>query len=627
MIRLERITLAAGATELLRDASLQVRAGERIGLVGRNGTGKTTLLRAILGEVPVESGRIHRPSALRIGYLPQQAVAGSSRTVWEEVRTGCTRLVELQRRLDRAQRAADRGEDGAAERLGEALAAFELAGGYSWDERVGTVLHGLGFTPPMWNTRCDRLSGGWQMRTALARMLLSEPELALLDEPTNHLDLHARIWLAARLRDAPWTTIVVSHDRHLLDTVATRIVEVRNRTLTGWKGNFSRFLVAREEALAQQRAAKERQDAEIAHIQRYIDRFGAKATKARQAQSRAKRLEKIERIEVEQHSALPRIRLPEPPASANLMVRLLGLSAGWPGSEPSVHELDLELERGMRVALVGDNGSGKSTLLRTIAGELEPLAGRRLLGDRVQLGIFHQDLAAALPADRTALELLQETTPLLGETRLRSILGALGLSGDRALRPIGALSGGEKARVALAKLAARPHNLLLLDEPTNHLDAETVEVLVRALAQWTGALVFVSHDRYVVETLATHVLRLAPPFSLEEGVRPEHFQRTAPAPCPATSSRSRDDHARRKKRQRELERAERRLEALPAVLEEAEDRLSAKDDELIAASDDWERATALGLERDALQAEVDRLYAEWEELERTIARLRTALVS
>lgn len=621
MIRLENATLAAGTTDLLVDADLHLRPGDRVGLVGRNGTGKTTLIRALLGEVDLERGTVHRRKDLRVGYLPQQAVAGSSRTVWDEVRQGATRLVALKEAVDHAQAAADRGAPRAVEQLSEALTAFDMAGGYAWDERVGTVLHGLGFDPTLWETPCEDLSGGWQMRTALARMLLSEPDVALLDEPTNHLDLHARIWLAEALRTAPWTTLVVSHDRHLLDRVATRIVEVRNQTLRSWTGNFSRFLVAREEARALELAAKEKQDAEIAHLQSYVDRFGAKATKAKQAKSRAKRIERIERIEVEAVARLPRMALPEPPASAQRMVRLQSASIGWPDHEPLITGLDLALERGMRVALVGDNGSGKSTLLKTLSGQIPPLAGRRFPGDRVRMGVFHQDLAASLPVDQTGFEVVSLAAPLLNDTAVRAVLGALGLSGDRAMRPIGQLSGGEKARVALASLTARPHNLLFLDEPTNHLDAETVEVLVRALAEWTGALVLVSHDRYVVEQLATHVLRLAPPYLLEEGVQPAHFERTSTQTDAPPDPTKRLDHAERKKLQRELERARKRLEALPGLLEDAEDAVATVDDALVEASDDWERASALGEERAEKQAVVDGLFEEWEALEARIAEL------
>lgn len=615
MIRIENVTLAAGANDLLVDAELHIRPGDRIGLVGRNGTGKTTLVRALVGELELEGGQVHRRKDMRVGYLPQQAVAGSERTVWEEVKRGTTRLVELQDRVAHAQAAADRGDPGAVERLSEAIARFDMAGGYAWDEKVGTVLHGLGFAPDLWQTPCEQLSGGWQMRTALARMLLSEPDLAFLDEPTNHLDLHARIWLAEALRVAPWTTVIVSHDRFLLDRVATRIVEVRGKKLRSWTGNFSRFLVAREEARAQDEAAKAKQDEEIAHLQSFVDRFGAKATKAKQAKSRAKRIDKIERIELEEVAALPRMALPEPPASAQRMVRLVGASVGWPDTDPLVEGIDLEIDRGMRVALVGDNGCGKSTLLKTLSGELAPLAGRRFPGDRVRLGVFHQDLAASLPREETGFDVVRAAAPLLTDTRIRSILGALGLSGDRAMRPIGQLSGGEKARVALASLTARPHNLLLLDEPTNHLDAETVEVLVRALKSWTGALVLVSHDRYVVEQLATHVFRLAPPFELEEGVRPEHFERTALEGNREVDTSKRLDHAERKKLRRELERARKRLEALPGLLEAAEANVATIDEALVAVSDDWEKAAALGEDRASAQASVDALYEEWEALE------------
>jgi ATP-binding cassette subfamily F protein 3 len=625
VLRLEDAVVSAGGHDLLVGAELHVRPGDRIGLVGRNGAGKTTLLKVLLGRMDLDSGRLTGQKDLRIGYLPQQAVEGSDQPVWDEVRSGMLRLVELKAQLDRAQAAADAREDGAVERLTQAESAFHLAGGYAWDQKVGTVLHGLGFDPEMWQRPCAELSGGWQMRTALAKLLLSEPDLAFLDEPTNHLDIHARSWLAEALRTAPWTTILVSHDRHILDRVANRIVEVRHKRLYSWTGNFSRFLVAREEARAQLEAEKEKVDAEIAHLQKFVDRFGAKATKASQARSRVKQIEKIERIEIEREPMLPRMQLPEPPASAQRMVRLAGVDVGWPGHDPLIRGLDLELERGMRVALVGDNGAGKSTLLKTLAGELPPLAGRRVPGDRVRLGVFHQDLAADLDPDATGVEIVTTAAPLLPTSRIRAILGALGLPGDAGMRPIGRLSGGEKARVALASLTAKPHNLLLLDEPTNHLDAETVEVLVRALRAWTGALVLVSHDRYVVEQLATHVLRLDGSNRLLEGVDPSVFERTTTSTRTDVDRSKRVDHAARKKLQRERERKERRLEQLPTELEAAEAAVAEVDARLVEVADDWEKAAALGEERATRQAAVDALFEEWEALEAELEQLAEEL--
>lgn len=625
MLRLDNAVVSAGGHDLLVGADLHVRPGDRIGLVGRNGAGKTTLIRVLLQDLELDRGSITRRKDLRFGYLPQQAVEGSERPVWEEVRRGMTRLVELEARLQRAQRAAEANEPGAVDKLSEAESQFAMAGGYAWDQKVGTVLHGLGFDKAQWTRPCSELSGGWQMRTALAKLLLSEPDLALLDEPTNHLDIHARSWLAEALRVAPWTTLLVSHDRHLLDRVANRIVEVRNKRLYSWTGNFSRFLVAREEQRAIQLAEKRKVDDEVAHLQSFVDRFGAKATKASQARSRAKRIEKIERIEIDREPTLARMRLPEPPASAQRMVRLSKADIGWPENPPLIQGLDLEIERGMRVALVGDNGAGKSTLLKTLSGELSPLAGRRTPGDRVRLGVFHQDLAATLDPDSTGLELVGAVAPLLNTAKVRGLLGALGLTGDAALRPIRALSGGERARVALASLTARPHNLLLLDEPTNHLDAETVEVLVRALRAWTGALVLVSHDRYVVEQLATHVLRLGPTASLKEGVESSDFERTTETPTNQVDRSKRHDHAARKRIQRELERSKRRLHALPAALEESEAAVASVDEALVRAADDWSRASELGEERSRKQAIVDEMYTEWEQLEADIERLEAEI--
>ena len=613
MLKIEGAALSAGNKDLLVDASLHLRPAERVGLVGRNGAGKTTLIRALI-EDGFEGAKVQRRRNVQLGYLPQHAVAGSEASVWDEVASGMVRLVALAQRLEQCQQAVEARQDGGIAALADAEAAFSLAGGYARDERVGTVLHGLGFGVETWTQPCASLSGGWQMRVALAKLLLAEPDVAFLDEPTNHLDLRARSWLAEHLRQVPWTVVVVSHDRHLLDRVATRIVEVRNQRLYSWTGNFTSFLAARDLAREQAESAKEKQDEEIAHLQSFVDRFGAKATKAKQAQSRAKRIDKIDRIELDPPPPLPRIKLPEPPASAQRMLRLVDASIGW--DRPLIEGLELEIDRGMRIAVLGENGSGKSTLLKTLSGQLPPLAGRRVPGDRLRLGMFHQEVMADLDPEATPVEAIVQVAPNLDTPRVRAILGALGLPGEAALRPIQALSGGERARVALARLVARPHNLLLLDEPTNHLDAETVEVLVRALREWTGAMLLVSHDRYVVEQLATHVLD-AHTGELKEGLDPADFEpkRAESGPAPVKKT----DHADRKKQQRERERAARRLEELPTELERAEAAVAAIDDRLVEAANDWSKATALGVERERASAVVDGLFAEWERLETLLA--------
>ncbi len=618
MIRVENATVSVGGHDVLVGAELHLRPGDHAGLVGRNGAGKTTLLRALLGELAPDAGRITRRSGIRVAWLPQQAVSGSVDTVWNEARSGMVRLNELRAELEAAQAAVEAGRAGAVERLDRATETFRLAGGFAEDEKVGEVLHGLGFGPETWRRTCDTFSGGWQMRIALARLLLSDPDVALLDEPTNHLDIEARSWLAGFLKRAPWAFLVVSHDRWLLERCVDRIVEVRHKRLFSYTGGFSSFLAQKELESDQHQAAFEKQQAEIAQLERFVERFGAKATKAAQARSRQNRLDRMDRIEApEAERRGPRIHLPEPPAGALEAVALVGATLGWAEGEPVLTGVDLTLERGVRIALLGPNGAGKSTILQSLAGTLKPLAGRRRVGDRVRIGLFSQDLAAALPADVSGLDHLVAEAPTVPPARIRAVLGALGLPGDMALRPIGALSGGEKARVALAALVIRPCNVLLLDEPTNHLDAETTGVLAEALADWEGTVLLVSHDRWLVEAVATHVARIRHgTLDIHEGVREADFERDpAPVAADAGPTEGAEAHADRKRRQREQDRARRRLAEIEVELPRAEAEVARIDDALIAAATDHVKALALGADRDAASARVDALYAEWESLE------------
>jgi ATP-binding cassette subfamily F protein 3 len=618
VIQLEGVTLAPGGEPLLFEASWHLRPGQRVGLVGRNGTGKTTLLRAIVGERPPDEGQVRGRSSVRLGWLPQQAVAGSERTVWDEASLGLAHLRALEARLRAAEQAVADREPDAIERLDRATEAFRIAGGYQMDERIGEVLHGLGFGPDAWHRPCATFSGGWQMRIALAKVLLSEPDVLVLDEPTNHLDLHARAWLARHLARTPATVLLVSHDRHLLDAVCTEILEIRSRSLHVYAGNFTAFLAQRDERIAQQRQAFASQQEEIARLERFVERFKAKATKAAQARSRQNRLDRMERLDAPDHERLPRFRLPPaPPAEAELLA-LDRATLGWTADVPIVHEATLTLERGMRVVVLGPNGAGKSTLLHALAGRLRPLSGRRRHGQRARIGVFDQDQAAALPTEATALEHVMATAPRAGETRARSILGALGLPGEDALRPIGQLSGGEKARVALAALSATEHNVLLLDEPTNHLDATTAEVLVRALADFDGAIVLVTHDRFVAETLATHVARVAEGgLFVREGLLPEDLEPLAArreGARAASASPGPTDHEQRKQERRELERGRKRLSALEDEIGSLDAEIAAVDAKLFDEAGDFARARALDEERASLVARHEAAMAAWEEL-------------
>ena len=621
MIRIEQATIAPGGNDLIVDATWHIRPKDRVGLVGRNGTGKTSLIRTVLGELLLDSGKIHQRSGLTIGYLPQHAVSGSTATVWTEVQSNMHAYHDLKTALEQAEKSVAEGQDGSHEKLEEITERFRLADGFAMEAKIGSVLSGLGFQTEDWHRACDEFSGGWQMRIALARLLLSSPDLAILDEPTNHLDILARTWLAQFLASASFGTVIVSHDRHLMDKVCTRIVEIRHKRLHLYTGNYTQFLTERELRLSQTASAYEKQQDKIAHMEGFNERFGAKATKAKQAQSRKKQLEKLERIEAPTSlGPRPRLKLPEAPASDTAVLELKDAQLGWTPGDPVLEGVSLRLERGMRVGVLGANGCGKTTLLRSLWGKLPLLKGLRKPGQRIRIGVFTQDLAAELPTDETPLEWISGQASMTPPERIRSILGALGLPGDMALRDIGQLSGGERARVALAAIASRPYNVLLLDEPTNHLDTETIDALIEGLRGFEGTLILVSHDRYFVESLASHVLILHnAAASFREEVRAEDFQLQ-----PRVRKKGKDDsnkasYEERKKAQRERERTARRIKEIESLVPKLEAEMAPVNTALCEVGTDYEKAQRLGDELKALEDKVEQLYDEWAELEETLA--------
>jgi ATP-binding cassette subfamily F protein 3 len=613
MIRLADVSVAPGGKTLLRNVSWHIRPGQRVGLVGHNGTGKTTVLRVVAGEAEPDEGEVHRRGRIRVGYLPQHAVSGSTLTLWDEARSGAERLNTLRQTMETAQRRLEAGTPGAVEAHDTALEAWRMAGGPAEDERIGSVLHGLGFRKTDWNRPCTEFSGGWQMRIALVRLLLSEPDVALLDEPTNHLDLHTRTWLARHLAAASHATVIVSHDRYLLDSVCQRIAETRHGTMHHYTGNFSSYVRQRAERAEFAGKTLAKQTAKAEHLQGFIDRFGAKATKASQARSRQKQLDRMEFVAAPQADKRPRLRLPDPPDGAAVALELRGATLGW--TTPLLRDVDLVVERGMRLALIGPNGCGKSTLLHSLAGRLKLIEGRRKKGDRIRIGVFTQDLAADLPAGVSALSHVIAAAPATPPQQLRAILGSLGLPGEAAKRLIGKLSGGERARVALAALTATRCNVLLLDEPTNHLDALTVDALVEGLAAWEGALVLVSHDRWVVEQLATHaaVIR-GDTVEVHEGLTPADFE-SGPVRRQITRRGGSDAYAERKQKARDAERARRRIMKIEATIEANDITIAALEAKLFEVAGDYAAAAATEAERAGLAAENDALMTEWEELE------------
>ncbi len=513
MIHVEDLNKRYGERILFENVAWHVRKRDRIGLSGPNGSGKTTLLRMLARIEEPDSGRIRMASDTTIGYLPQDGIVHQGRSVYQEVVLAFQELLALrdeQHRIEDALAHATEeapGHDRLLERYAEVTERFKSLGGWEIDARVAEVLKGLGFLPADQERRTEEFSGGWQMRIALAKLLLARPNLLLMDEPTNHLDLPARNWLEEYLAEYPGAVVLVSHDRYFLDATVKRITEVGLKTLTDYHGNYTHYVSEHTARMERLRDAHHRQSEEIERAQVFINRFRYQATKAKQVQSRIKMLDKIERIEIPPerrriHFHFPRARRP-----GRVVLELQGARKAY-GSNLVLAHVDLMIERGDRIALVGPNGAGKSTLMRILAGVDQPDAGVRLEGHNVTLDYFAQDQAAVLNPLRTVQEEMSSASPLHMTPMIRTILGGFLFEGDDVFKKIAVLSGGERNRLALAKMLLKPSNVLLLDEPTNHLDLDSKEILLEALATYGGTLVFVSHDRYFVDRLASKVIEV-----------------------------------------------------------------------------------------------------------------------
>jgi ATP-binding cassette subfamily F protein 3 len=514
MIHVEGLTKRYGDQVLFADVSWHVKKRDRIGLSGPNGAGKTTLLRMLAGLEEPDAGAIRMASETTIGYLPQDGIVHHGRTVYDEVALAFQELLALkdeQHRIEDALATATHDDGGEHERLLERYAEiterFKHLGGYEIDARVADVLKGLGFSLADQKRKTEEFSGGWQMRIALAKLLLARPNLLLMDEPTNHLDLPARNWLEEYLEEYPGSVVLVSHDRYFLDATIKRITQVGLRTLTDYHGNYSKYLVEHEARMERLLEAHRRQSEEIERAEAFINKFRYQATKARQVQSRIKQLDKVERIEIPPQRKKIRFRFPDAPKAGRVVLELKGVRREY-GENVVLGAVDLTVERGDHIALVGPNGAGKSTLMRILAGVDRPDGGTRILGHQVVLDYFAQDQAAVLDSSRTVYEEMSSVSPTTMVPMIRDILGGFLFSGDDVNKRVGVLSGGERNRLALAKMLLTPSNVLLLDEPTNHLDLDSKEVLLEALADYGGTLVFVSHDRYFVDRLASKVIEV-----------------------------------------------------------------------------------------------------------------------
>jgi ATP-binding cassette subfamily F protein 3 len=513
MIQLTGVAKGFAGRTLFEEADWLIGPSDRVGLVGANGTGKSTLLKILDGAETPDSGAVIRARGVSTGYLPQEGLRLAGRTVFAECLSVFSELQAIEAELEALSRTLAEldpaGEDyrEAANRFHALETEFRNRDGYALEAQVGAVLTGLGFSPRDWRRAAEEFSGGWQMRIALAKLLLAKPNLLLLDEPTNHLDLEARNWLEDYLGGYPHAFVLVSHDRYFLDVTVTKVVEIWNRRLHFYAGNYSRYLEQKAARLAQLEAAWRNQQERIQHLEAFINRFRYKASKARQVQSRIKELEKIERIEIPAEEKAIHFTFPQPKPSGRIVAEFCQVAKRY-GALTVFEGVSFLIERGERIALIGPNGAGKSTLLKLLAG-VEPLTGGEYrLGHNVEPNYFAQDQYKELDAGVRLLDDLAGVAPSWTLTDLRNLLGCFLFSGDDVLKPVAVLSGGERNRYALARLLVAPSNFLLLDEPTNHLDLRAKDVLLEALRSYTGTVVFVSHDRYFIDQLATRIFEV-----------------------------------------------------------------------------------------------------------------------
>jgi ATP-binding cassette subfamily F protein 3 len=513
MLQLSAAGKRFGPKLLFEDANWLITPDERTGLVGGNGTGKSTLLKVLAGVESLDYGTMTRVKGTTLGYLPQDGLALRGKTVFAECLSVFDHLHVLEAEsLELTTVLSEKDPKSkeymvAAERYSDIADHLHVHDIYTLDSQVGAVLSGLGFAKEDWYRQTEEFSGGWQMRIALAKLLLQKPSLLLLDEPTNHLDIESRNWLENYLHDYPNAYILISHDRYFLDVTVNKPVELWNKRMHTYHGNYEKYVSQKEERRVQLMSAYKNQRDRIEALEAFINRFRAQATKAKQVQSRIKELEKIERIEIPEDEATIHFSIPQPPASGRTVIDVQHLSKAY-GEKRILEDVSFSIDRGDRIALVGANGAGKSTLIRMLAGLEGPTSGEIKLGHNVLADYFAQDQYKVLDPAAKMLEDISGIAPKVPQTELRSLLGCFMFSGEDVFKPLGVLSGGERNRYAMAKMLVSPANMLLLDEPTNHLDLRAKDVLLDAIRKFTGTVLFVSHDRYFIDGLATRVFEV-----------------------------------------------------------------------------------------------------------------------
>jgi len=581
MLSIKSISKAYAGRTLFANASLQINRRDRIGVVGRNGAGKSTLFSIILKDTSPDSGEIALERGAKVGFLPQENAPTGDETVIELACSFSPAFIQAARRLGTF------GQAHGGDPTDTDYEVFESAGGGGLIAKARQILSGLGFRDADFDRLARELSGGWIMRAHLARLLVHEPDLLLLDEPTNHLDLHSLIWLQNYLQNYSGAILLISHDREFLNQLVRHIVELEGGRVTRYTGNYEKFVVQREAGEAQRLAAYENQQKEIDRLMRFVDRFRSKNTKATQAQSKLKQIERMEKIEAPFVSRKKmNFTFPQPGRSGQRVIALRGLAKSY-GELRVYTSLDLEVERQQRIVLVGPNGAGKSTLLKMLAGVIGHDAGERELGHNVQPGYFAQHRAETLQLNRTVLEEMLDTPANVTEESARTLLGGFLFSDDDVFKKVGVLSGGEKSRLALAKLLLNPPNFLLLDEPTTHLDMGSIDTVIEALSQFKGTIVFISHDVHFIRKIASHVIHVEQgklqhypgPYDYyldKTGQQSSHATQTSlanGAPARGGIAASREDAKSRKRREAEQRQA---LSKKRKVKQDLIDKLEAK---------------------------------------------------
>lgn len=637
-LQVNGLTKRYGAELILSNIKLEVKEKDRIAIVGRNGAGKSTLLKIIAGELSFDEGEIHKPKDITIGYLAQQMDFDSSETIWDEMLKIFHDLLQQEKKIRTLEKKMGDPDvlknqqeyDDLLHQYDQLQEAFTQAGGYLYESEIKAVLHGLDFPEEVWDKKVHTLSGGQKTRLSLGKLLLSKPDLLLLDEPTNHLDIHTLTWLEAYLMNYPGAVVIVSHDRYFLDKTVQLVYEISRTKSQKYYGNYSDYLIQKAEKLDREQKQYEKQQSEIKKTEDFIQKNIARASTTKRAQSRRKQLEKLERIDQPiSDNASAKFSFTIERKTGNDVLKIENLSFRFKEQNDVLFQnLSLHLQRGDRVALVGPNGVGKSTLLKTIVGQLKPLTGEILLGANVKIGYYEQE-QTQLHLDKTVLTELWDEYPLMNEKDIRTILGNFLFSGDDVLRPVSELSGGEKARLALAKLMMEKANFLLLDEPTNHLDLDSKEVLESALMDYPGTILFVSHDRYFINKIATQVFEMQTnqtklylgnyDYYLEKKqeekelieLKEKEQQKKVTVPTNKTQFElDKEAKKEQRRRKRRMEEIEKEIEQLEQQLEENEHLLYQPE-----YYEDHEKAQQLLSSNEQIQNKIEVLFEEYTTLE------------